>query len=524
MPPGLVLTNAVVHAGRGLPIADTVAMRYGLVAAVGDARAAAAAGPHARTFDLGGRTVIPAFHDAHAHIWKMGHLLTSMLDLRGVESLDAMVARVSAFRDRLPRGAWLLGRGFNEAVMRERRMPTRDDLDRAAPDQPVVLTRTCGHIYAANSVALTRAGVTSTTTPPVGGAIDRDDGGEPTGVLRETAMGLVTKVLPPPTDDDYEQMIATALRHQLALGVTMSACCGVNPQLLAVYRAMDAGGRLPARVTVMPFRRVDGVPAPVPLPDRHQSPMLRVDTVKFLADGGLSGATAALSVPYRHADTRGVLRFEREELMSLCRESHDAGWRIATHAIGDVTIDQVLDIYETLGPHPTGGRHRIEHFGLPSAAQLARAARLDVIAVPQSIFLQELGRNFRDYLPDALLPRCYPIRAMLDAGVTVALSSDAPVVENDNPLAGMTAAITRRDAEGEPLLPEQAITAEEALDAYTRGSAEAAGVGPYLGTLTKGRWADLTVLSADPLATSPDELSNISVELTILGGQVVYER
>jgi predicted amidohydrolase YtcJ len=521
---GLVLTNAAVWAGRGLPPATTIAVRDGRVAAVGDHRAAAAAGPGARVFDLGGRTVIPAFHDAHAHIWKMGHLLTTMLDLRGVPSVEALVAKVAAFRDRLPAGAWLLGRGFNEAAMAEGRMPTRRDLDRAAPDRPVVLTRTCGHIYATNSKALEAAGITRDTRPPVGGAIDHEASGEPTGVLRETAMGLIIAVMPPPTDDDYERMIAAALRHQLSLGITMSACCGVNPQLLGVYRAMDAGGRLPARVNVMPFRRVDGVPTPLPLPERHASPMLRVDTVKFLADGGLSGATAALSVPYRHADTRGMLRFDREELEALCRESHDAGWRIATHAIGDVTIDQILDIYEALGPHPRGWGHRIEHFGLPSAAQLRRAARLGVIAVPQSIFLYELGRNFREYLPDLLMPRCYPLRAMLDAGVTVALSSDAPVVENDNPLAGMTAAILRRDRTGQPLMPEQALTAEEALDAYTRGSAVSVALEGQLGTITRGAWADLAVLSGHPLTTAPDALSDLSVEMTLLAGQVVYER
>lgn len=520
----LVLHNADVWTGRGRPAATTVVVRDGVIAAVGDDRAADAARPGARRLDLGGRTLIPAFHDSHAHIWKMGHLLTTMLDLRGVESVEAIVAKVAAFRTERPAGSWILGRGFNEAAMTEGRMPTRQDLDRAAPDQPVVLTRTCGHIYAVNSVALARAGVTAATVPPVGGEIDHDAAGEPTGVLRETAMGLVIKVMPPPTDDDYEQMIAAALRHQTALGITMSACCGVSPQLLAVYRAMDAGGRLPARVNVMPFRRVDGVPTPVPLPERHQSPMLRVDTVKFLADGGLSGATAALSVPYRHADTRGVLRFEREDLEALCRESHDAGWRIATHAIGDVTIDQILDIYEALGPRPAGFGHRIEHFGLPDAAQLARAARLSVVAVPQSIFLYELGRNFRDYLPDALLPRCYPLRAMLDAGVTVALSSDAPVVENDNPLAGMTAAITRRDRAGEPLLPEQAITADEALDAYTRGSAIAAGLADRLGTIAPGYWADLAVLSDSPLTTPPEALSSLTVDMTFLGGHLVYER
>ncbi|MEZ5293310.1 MAG: amidohydrolase [Vicinamibacterales bacterium] len=522
--PDLVLTNATVLAGRGRPPANTVAIRDGVVAAVGDARAAAAAGPHARTFDLGGRTVIPAFHDPHAHIWKMGHLLTTMVDLRGVSGLGELVAKVTACRGRLPAGAWILGRGFNEAAMAEGRMPTRVELDRAAPGQPVVLTRTCGHIYAVNSAALAAAGITAATAAPVGGEIGRDDAGEPTGILRETAMGLVTRVLPPPTADDYERMIAAALRHQLSLGITMSACCGVSPELLAVYRAMDAGGRLPARITVMPFRRVDGVAAPVPLPEAHVSPMLRVDTVKFLADGGLSGATAALSVPYRHADTRGVLRFDRDELEALCRESHDAGWRIATHAIGDVTIEQVLDIYEALGPHPRGLRHRIEHFGLPSAAQLARAARLGVVAVPQAIFLLELGRNFREYLPDALLPRCYPLRAMLDAGVTVALSSDAPVVGDDNPLSGMAAAVLRRDRDGRTLLPDQALTAEEALDAYTRGAAEAVGLEDRLGTIAKGRWADLAVLTGNPLTTPADGLSELSVEMTLLGGQVVYER
>ena len=520
----LILANAVVLAGRHAAPATTVVIRDGTIAAVGEARAAEAARPGARRIDLGGRTVIPAFHDAHAHVWKIGHLRTTMLDLRGVDSVAAIVARVATFRTRLPEGAWLLGRGFNEATMAEGRIPTRADLDRAAPDQPVVLTRTCGHIYATNSVALARAGITAATAPPVGGEIDRDAAGAPTGVLRETAMGLITRVMPPPTDSDYERMITAALAHQLALGITMSSCCGVNPQVLAVYRAMDAGGRLPARMNVMPFRRVDGVPTPIPLPEQHVSPMLRVDTVKFLADGGLSGATAALSMDYRHTPQRGLLRFDHDELAALCRESHDAGWRIATHAIGDVAIEQVLDIYEGLGPHPGGLRHRIEHLALPSAAQLARAARLGVIAAPQAIFLHELGRNFRDYLPDSLLPRCYPLRAMLDAGVTVALSSDAPVVANDNPLAGMTAAVTRRDREGYLIAPEQAITAAEALDAYTRGGAVAAGVADTLGVIAPGKWADLAVLSGNPLTTPAEALPQLSVDMTMLAGRIVYER
>jgi hypothetical protein len=252
--------------------------------------------------------------------------------------------------------------------------------------------------------------------------------------------------------------------------------------------------------------------------------MLRVDTVKFLADGGLSGATAALSAPYRHSDQRGVLRFDEAELHALCRESHEAGWRIAIHAIGDVAIDQVLNIYESLGRHSKGYRHRIEHFGLPDAAQLARASRLGVIAVPQTIFIHSLGRNFRNYLPDSFLPRTYPIRAMLDAGLSVALSSDAPVVEDDNPLVGMMAAVTRLDNEGFLIASEQAITTKEALYGYTMGGAIATGDDGTRGSIESGKWADLAVLSADPLTCPPPALPDLHVDMTLLAGLVAFER
>jgi predicted amidohydrolase YtcJ len=520
----VVLFNAQVLTPAAVPRASTIVVRGDRILAVGDDRAAAAAAPGATRIDLRGRTVVPGFNDAHAHIWKIGHLLTTMLDLRGVASLDALVDRVSGFRSSLPPGAWLLGRGFNEAAMAEKRLPTRQDLDRAAPDQPVVLTRTCGHIYAANSIALERAGIGAGTDAPVGGVIERDSSGAPTGLLHETAMGLMNRAIPPPTAEDYTRMITAALDHQLSLGITSTSDCGVAPPLLDVYRQMAAAGALKARVNVMPLRRVDGVARPIPLPDQHESDMLRVNTVKFLADGGLSGATAALSVDYRHTNTRGVLRFDHDELRALCLESHTAGWRIATHAIGDVAIEQMLGIYQGLGPHPRGFAHRLEHFGLPDARQLAWAARLGVIAAPQTIFLHSLGRNFREYLPDSFLPRTYPIRAMLDAGVRVALSSDAPVVEDDNPLVGAMAAVTRRDRDGYAIAPAQAITIAEALAAYTVGGAVATGQEAMLGSIDPGKWADLAVLSDNPLTADTASLPDIAVEMTMVAGRVVFER
>ena len=524
------MSDVFLYNGRVLTqtapaVASAVAVRGGRIVAVGDSAALMReAGPAARPIDLNGRTLVPGFNDAHAHVWKIGHLLTSMLDLRGVKSMADLISGVRAHADRRPDDSWVLGRGFNEAALAEKRAPTRSDLDRVSTGRPVVLTRTCGHVYAVNSVALERAGIAAHTTSPTGGVIERDERGEPNGLLRETAMGLINRVMPPPTADDYEAMIVAALRHQLSLGITSSSDCGVSPELLSAYRSLDRNGGLPARVNVMPLRRVDGVADPLALPERFVSDMLRVDTVKFLADGGLSGATAALSERYRHAPHKGVLRFEPRELRELCRESHDAGWRIATHAIGDVAIEQVLDIYDTLGPHPRKLDHRIEHFGLPDYRQLARASARKIVAVPQSIFIRSLGRNFREYLPDSLLSRTYPVRAMLDAGIRVALSSDAPVVEDDNPLVGMMAAITRRDIDGAPIASDQAITAAEALAAYTTGGAVASGDERNRGRIAPGLWADLAVLTGDPLAADAEELGDIRVDMTLLAGRVVHER
>jgi predicted amidohydrolase YtcJ len=518
---GTVLTQA--HGDRSKPTA--VGVRSGRVALVGDDQSVLqAAGPATKRIDLGGRTVVPGFNDAHAHIWKIGHLLTTMVDLRAVETLDALVEAVRRAADRTPPGEWILGRGYNEAVLRERRPPNRSDLDRAAPGRAVVLTRTCGHICSVSSRALDQAGIGPSTEPPAGGVIDRDDQGRPSGLLHETAMGLINRVIPQPTAADYEAMITAALRHQLTFGITSSADCGVSPQLLSMYRSMDAAGALPSRINVMPLRLLDGAVDAVPLPEAFVSDMLRVDTVKFLADGGLSGATAALSVRYRHQDTCGVLRFSTDSLRALCVESHEAGWRIATHAIGDVAIDQVLDVYESLGPHPRGLAHRIEHFGLPDAAQLERAARLNIIAAPQTIFIKELGRNFRNYLPSSFFSRTYPVRAMIDAGVRVALSSDAPVVEDDNPLTGIAAAITRRDADGEPIAPRQAISAKEAVYAYTMGGAIATGDEMNRGSIEAGKWADLAVLSGSPLEESPEQLPDLTVDMTLVAGRVAFEK
>lgn len=512
------------------PVATALAVaRHRIIAVGSDDDIDNVCGPATRRINLGGATMVPGFNDAHVHVWKVGQLRTRVLDMRGAASMADMAERLRAFAAALPPGAWFQARGYNEALLAEGRHPTRVDIDAMLPDRPGIITRTCGHMAVVNSAALALAGITRATTPPAGGDILRDDSGEPNGRLIETALGLVARVVPKPTIDDLGAMIESCARHHLSLGITSATDPAAMPDLLDAYRALDREQRLPYRVNVLAIRRPDGGRETLPLPERTITNRLRIDGVKFFADGGLSGATAALRVPYRHTTTadpmgRGVLRFERDELLELAMAAQTAGLRIGTHAIGDRAIDLVLDVYEALERQAPGGpRHRIEHFGLPDAPQIARVARGGWIAVPQAIFLAELGVNFRRYLPDEYLPRCYPLRRVWDAGIAVALSSDAPVVRDDNPLAGMAAALLRRDAEGVAIASDQSLKAQECLWAYTMAGAIASGDEGNRGSLSPGKWADLAIIDGDLLATPPELLTTLRVRQTWLDGALVYE-
>jgi predicted amidohydrolase YtcJ len=520
---GRLLTQDPEH-----PLAEALAIEGGRVVAVGrseDVEPLAGAG--AKRVDLEGGALLPGFHDAHVHVWKVGQLLGGILDLRSIASLDEL-KEILRRRDReLPEGTWLLGRGYNEARMKEGRQPTRRDLDQAVAGRPVALTRTCGHMIAANSRAIELAGVDRNTTPPSGGAVVRDESGEPTGLFQETAMGLLKAVMTEPTPGEYAEMVLAANEAQLAKGITGASEAGATGNLLDAYRALERERKLRRFLHVMAMRISDEDGSVLPLPERQVSDVLRIDAVKLFADGGLSGATAALKSSYRHESGRGVERLSEEEIFTLALDAQKAGLRVCTHAIGDLAIDHVLAAYERLhrldsAPREEGRGHRLEHFGLPDAGQIARAARIGAIAAPQTIFLHALGANFRRYLTEDYLSRTYPIRSMLRGGITVALGSDAPVVPDDHPLLGIQAAVTRRDLEGETIAPEEAITAEEALYAYTMGGALACGEGTRRGSLTAGKWADFVQLERSPLDCPAEEIASIGVVRTFVRGEVVF--
>lgn len=475
-----------------------------------------------RILDLPGQHVLPGFNDAHVHTWKVGHLRTSMLDVRGVCSLDELLESLHAFALSLPEGAWVQARGYNEARFPAGLHPTRQDLDYAVPDRPVWLIRTCAHIAVANSKALELAGITKDSQAPPGGVIGVDATGNLSGVLHETALGLVQHAIPAPTVEDYARMIRSGQQAQLECGITSATDPAVSPELIAAYRLLESHGELLNRHNLLAIRRPDGGTEEFPLPEIFDSPMLRINGVKAFADGGLSGATAALRVEYRHAPTRGILRFQQDELLALLLPAHRAGMRIGVHAIGDAAIDQVLSVYESLSADSPGLSHRIEHFGLPDEKMLERAEALRIHAIPQATFLRELGPNFRAYLPDAYANRPYPIRSMLEAGINVALSSDAPVVKDFHPVRAMQAAITRKDFTTATTAPEQSITLHQALHAYTMGGALASGDDAHRGSLQPGKLADFVVLDQDLHAIPIHNFQDVQVLQTYLAGNCVF--
>ena len=532
----LLIHNAHIlsfHPGFRQGEADTLVVEGDRIKAVGRfTELQSMIGPGTQVIDAGGKTLMPGLHDTHIHIWKVGNLKTYMLDVRASSSLDEMLSKLEEYHRQYPEISWVTARGFNEAAWKEGRMPTREDLDNVIKDKPVYLVRTCAHIAVCNTRALELCGIGVGTQAPEGGVIYLDDGGRPNGILSETALGLVTPHLPPYHKEELKTMVRAARDEFYRLGITAATDPAVDPLLLEAYYEMERAGDLGFRLQAIPILLPDGGLRPYPLPSVYSADFMTVNTVKFFSDGGLSGKTAALKRAYKTAPAGadgtsaatpeyGMLRLSREQYQSLCSAAQERGLGITTHAIGDAAIEWVISVYRELRERFPEGRLRIEHLGLPEEKDLQAMAAFGIATSMQTIFLSELGKNFVKYLDDQYLEGCYPVRSVLDHGILMALSSDAPVVQDFNPFKGMEAAITRTGNEGQVIGAGEGITIEEALTAYTYSAARISDT-PGLGSLEEGKFADFICLDKDPLTTSATQLTSIKVRQTYVGGKCVW--
>lgn len=524
----VVIKNANVRTmDAGRTVARSIAMLNGWIIAIGsDAETAALVGRNTRVIDAQGKTVLPGFNDAHVHFTSGGYQL-SLVDLRSAASQAEFAARIKAYVAKLKPGEWVLGGRWDHENWKPNDLPTRQLIDAVAPNNPVFVQRLDGHMAVANSLALKLAGVTKATKDVEGGLIVRDAAGEPTGVLKDTAMGLVDRVIPEPTFEQYENAAAAATDYAASLGVT--SVQDMTAPSLGAYQELLRTGRLKTRIYAGGVLSEWKTQANAGIRAAFGSSMLRVGTLKGYADGSLGSRTAWFFSPY-HDDplTSGIPRADVQTTMKDDVANADKqGLQVMIHAIGDRSNAAILDIFESVAKAngPRDRRFRIEHSQHLRLQDIPRFGKLGVIASMQPVHLTDDGRWAGDRLDAERLKGAYAFRTLLDTGAHVAFGTDWSVAPL-NPFFGIYGAVTRQTTDGKNpngWFPEQKITVDEAVKCYTSGSAYAEFQENVKGTLEVGKLADLIIISDDIFTIAPERIANVTVLATIVDGRVVYE-
>jgi predicted amidohydrolase YtcJ len=514
------------------PRAEAVACRDGRIVAVGTtAEVKAWVGPRTRVVDLKGKLLVPGFNDAHVHFYTGGRNLASV-QLRDAPSQEEFRERIRAFAAKLPAGRWITGGDWDHENWTPAALPTRQLIDDASAGHPIFVSRLDGHMGLANTAALKLAGITRATPDPPGGAIVRDAAGEPTGVLKDAAMGPVGRVIPAPSAAEIDEAVRAALRYAAANGVTSVQDMSASPDVLRSYQRLLAAGELTVRVygaqPLASWRRL----ADVGLAASFGGDILKIGNLKGFADGSLGSTTALLFEPYLDApSTRGLAADEmipeskmRDRILAADR----AGLQVSIHAIGDQANHLVLAMFDDVAR--TNGardrRFRIEHAQHLAADDIPRFGRQHVIASMQPYHAIDDGRWAEKRIGAARAQGTYAFRTLLDTGAVLAFGSDWHVAPMQ-PLMGIYAAATRRTLDGkhpDGWVPEQKITVAEAIRAYTMGAAYASFEELIKGSIEPGKLADLAVISDDILTIAPADIARARVVLTVAGGRVVFER
>ncbi len=531
----LILYNGRIWCGRDEGISGALAVWQGKVLATGtDADMLELKGPHTRIIDLEGRFASPGLIDNHLHLIATG-IAMGWVDATpaAAPTLAALMTQISDRAATVPKGSWIRARGYDQVKLDIGRHPTREELDRAAPDHPVLLTRACGHVSVANSRALQLAGMSEATPVPEGGVIGLPDG-KLNGLLAVNAQTLDRAVMPAATTEELIDGIERAGQHLLSFGITscMDAAVGQISGFAEIqaYEMAKLAGRLPVRV----WLTILGDPGVSIVEDCWRAglitgagdDMLRVGGVKVFLDGSAGGRTAWMTKPYKdEPDNIGVQMLPDAQVETIVKSCHDRGYQMVCHAIGDGAIEQLVTAYEkalTANPDPDR-RHRVEHCGYPSPDQNVRMKAAGILPAPQMAFIHDFGDSYISVLGEERGMQSYPIGTWARMGLRPSTGSDSPVC-SPNPFPNLHAMITRETGKGTRMDAGEQLSREEALQAYTENGAWSQKAEMVKGRLVPGQWADIAVFDNDLLAAAPETiLSGTRCLLTLLAGQVVHD-
>jgi len=471
----------------------------------------------AEVYDITGKTIMPGLIDSHCHFLWMGVAMKSKIPLNDTNSIDEVLKRVWKHVSEAKPGEWIIGEGWDEAKWSENRYLTKEDLDRIAPDNPVMLSRVCGHLVSINTKAMETAGITRETQDTEGGHVDKDDDGENTGILRD-CRHLVESVIPPDSLEAMVEGLELASNRALSLGCTAVHDAGLTNRDISAYQQAEKEGKLKVRAYIMVRGDAQEAAIKVGVQTGLGDDMVQLGSVKIFMDGSLGARTAALFEPYEdEPSTSGLLLIKPEVLTEKIMKAHDANLQTATHAIGDLAVEKVLDsIQETLRRKPRKDhRHRIEHCEITSAQQIERIKQLGIVPDMQPNFIGEWsgpGSMYNQRLGDKRERLSNQYRAMLDEGIKLAFGSDGMPF---NPIYGIWSAVNHP-------IRENRITLEEAVMCYTLNSAYAGFHEEKIGSLEIGKLGDIAVFDGDLTEIPTTEIRDAKCYMTLVNGKILY--
>ena len=502
----------------------------GKVLEVGNEKAILSKYPKAKLVDVKGKTILPGLIDAHGHVFNLGKI-KSQLNLRDTTNLKQAQEAIAQYAKKFPQQQWILGGGWNQAIWKLGRFPFAKEIDVVVAERPVWLKRIDGHAAWANSKALSLAGITSKTKDPVGGKIERDEKGNATGILVDSAMDLMEKVLPASNQSEQKLALDAALEQMRSVGLTSVHDAGVNQASDTLFREYANQGKLTTRIYGMiggVDLFFDAVSKSGPLMSLGND-QYALRAVKLYTDGALGSRGAALMQPYSDAPhTKGLLFSSDKDMAAMIAKAAAKGYQVNVHAIGDAGNRQVIESFAKLPKSSNASvlRHRVEHAQIVDLSDIERINQLGLIPSMQPTHATSDMNMAEDRVGAQRLKGAYAWRTFLKQGARIACGSDFPI-ESPNPFWGIHAAVTRQDMQGQPVNgwhAEQAMSVEEALKCFTIDAAYAGNQEKIVGSLEKGKWADFVVVDQDIFTMPKKDIYKIKVLQTWQAGRVVFQQ